>query len=127
MAARSAGVSFGRENSLHWVFDVAFREDAYRLRKGHAARNMAVLRRTAHLLLRRNTRTKLGVEALRRHWTAQLGATLATQFLLSTREGLPVVCELVPADTVLSVLWHGEVYGDKGFLEADWPQVQWEI
>ncbi len=52
----------GRENSLHWVLDVAFREDACRLRKGHAARHRAVLRRTAHTLLRQNTRTKLGME-----------------------------------------------------------------
>ncbi len=53
---------WGIANSLHWVLDVAFREDECRLRKGHAALNMAVLRRTAHLLLRRNTRTKLGIE-----------------------------------------------------------------
>ncbi len=45
---------FGCENFLHWVLDVAFREDECRLRKGHAARNRAVLRR--------NTRTKLGIE-----------------------------------------------------------------
>ncbi len=44
--------------------------------------------------------------------------------LLTTRAGLPVAYELVPAhtderaaaETVLSVLWHGEVYEDKGFL-----------
>ena len=41
------------ENSLHWVLDVAFREDESRLRKGHVARNMAVKRRLANSLLRR--------------------------------------------------------------------------
>ncbi len=32
------------ENSLHWVLDVTFKEDQSRIRKGHGARNMAVVR-----------------------------------------------------------------------------------
>ena len=32
------------ENSLHWVLDVTFADDQARVRKGHGARNMAVLR-----------------------------------------------------------------------------------
>ncbi len=126
---------------------------------------------------RRARALRLLVEALRRHWTAALGATLATQFLLdtkpvpvvgykrskkhsdfagsasygvcvsrnlqyfgyklgllATRTGLPVAYELVPAhtderaaaDTVLSVLWGCGGVGDKGFLGADWQQIQWE-
>ncbi len=38
---------WGIENSLHWVLDVIFREDQSRLRKGHGARNMAVVRHFA--------------------------------------------------------------------------------
>ena len=52
---------WGIENSLHWVLDVAFREDECRLRKGHAPHNMAVLRRVTHTLLRQHTSTKLGI------------------------------------------------------------------
>jgi predicted transposase YbfD/YdcC len=35
------------ENALHWVLDVTFREDLARVRKGHGARNMAVVRHFA--------------------------------------------------------------------------------
>lgn len=38
---------WGIENSLHWVLDVIFGEDQSRLRKGHGARNMAVVRHFA--------------------------------------------------------------------------------
>jgi len=31
------------ENGLHWVLDIAFREDDSRIRKNHAPQNMAVL------------------------------------------------------------------------------------
>jgi predicted transposase YbfD/YdcC len=39
------------ENNLHWVLDVVFREDDSRIRKGHAAENMAMLRRLTLSLL----------------------------------------------------------------------------
>jgi len=38
---------WGIENSLHWVLDVVFRQDQSRLRSGHGARNMAVVRHFA--------------------------------------------------------------------------------
>jgi len=36
---------WGVEDSLHWVLDVDFREDEARMRAGHAAENMAAIRR----------------------------------------------------------------------------------
>lgn len=41
------------ENNLHWVLDVAFREDECRMRKDHSARNLAMIRRAVLNLLRR--------------------------------------------------------------------------
>ena len=43
---------WGIENSLHWVLDVAFREDDSRVRRGHAAQNLAILRHMALNLLK---------------------------------------------------------------------------
>jgi len=44
---------WGIENELHWVLDVVFREDASRVREGHAGANLAMLRRVAVSLLKR--------------------------------------------------------------------------
>ena len=49
------------ENSMHWVLDVAFREDDCRIRCDDAAENFAVLRRIGLNLLKADTKTKLGV------------------------------------------------------------------
>lgn len=38
--------------SLHWVLDVVFKEDQSRLRRGHGARNMALVRRLVFNMLR---------------------------------------------------------------------------
>ncbi len=51
------------ENTLPWVLNVAFREDACRVRTGHAAETLAVLRHLALNLLRRETATKIGLKA----------------------------------------------------------------
>jgi len=44
---------WGIENGLHWVLDVAFREDESRAREGHAGANLGMLRRVALSLLKR--------------------------------------------------------------------------
>jgi predicted transposase YbfD/YdcC len=53
------------ENALHWVLNVAFREDASRVRKDHAPRNLALIRRLALNLLKRNTSFKVGIKVKR--------------------------------------------------------------
>ena len=55
----------GIENKLHWVLDVAFYEDACRIRQGNAPQNMAVLRHMALNLLRQDKTFKGGVKAKR--------------------------------------------------------------
>lgn len=50
--ARYIRAHWGIENQLHWCLDVVFQEDACRIRKDHAPRNMSVLRRLALNLLR---------------------------------------------------------------------------
>jgi predicted transposase YbfD/YdcC len=50
--ARYIRAHWGVENQLYWCLDVVFKEDASRIRKDHAPRNMSVLRRLALNLLR---------------------------------------------------------------------------
>ena len=49
------------ENSMHWVLDVAFREDDCHIRNGEPAQNFAILRRIALNLLKNAKTSKLGV------------------------------------------------------------------
>ena len=49
------------ENACHWVLDVAFREDASRMRKDNSGENFAIVRRIALNLLKAERSAKLGV------------------------------------------------------------------
>ena len=53
------------ENKLHWSLDVTFNEDRCRIRKDHAAANMAALRRLAMNLLRQERSRALSVRQKR--------------------------------------------------------------
>lgn len=53
---------WGIENCVHWVLDIAFREDDSRVRKGHGAENLAILRRLALNLLRHETTATCGIK-----------------------------------------------------------------
>jgi predicted transposase YbfD/YdcC len=50
------------ENSQHWSLDMAFNEDQSRVRKDHGDQNLAVLRRIALALLRRDKSVKVGAQ-----------------------------------------------------------------
>jgi len=50
------------ENKLHWSLDISFREDDSRIRIGHAAANMGILRHIALNLLKKEKSVKLGIK-----------------------------------------------------------------
>lgn len=56
---------WGIENGLHWILDIAFQEDASRLRKGNGAHNFGMLRHIAVNLLKQEKSEKIGVKAKR--------------------------------------------------------------
>jgi predicted transposase YbfD/YdcC len=60
--ASSVRSHWGIENSLHWILDVALREDECRIRKDNAPQNFAVLRQIAVNLLGKEKRVKLGIK-----------------------------------------------------------------
>lgn len=59
--ARAVREHWGVENKVHWVLDVQFGEDQSRARAGHAAENLATLRRLALNLLRRDKTRQGGI------------------------------------------------------------------
>ena len=66
---------WGIENNLHWSLDVTFKEDQSRLRAGHGAKNMSVVRHFAINLIR-NQPDKLSIKRRRKR------ASWDTQYLL---------------------------------------------
>jgi hypothetical protein len=52
---------WGIENKLHWVLDMAFREDECRVRQGYSAENLARLRHMALNLLKQDKTAKVGI------------------------------------------------------------------
>ena len=70
------------ENGLHWILDVAFREDESRTRDFNAGANLALLRRVAVSLLKR-VKAKGSIE------TRRLIAAWDDEFLLQVLQGIP--------------------------------------
>jgi hypothetical protein len=68
------------ENGLHWVMDVVFHDDLCRLRTGHGAQNMALIRHTASNLLQSvNAKGSMKVKRKRAAWSTDfLKLTLAS-------------------------------------------------
>jgi predicted transposase YbfD/YdcC len=79
-AARAAAAvrsHWAIENSLHWVLDVTFGEDQSRLRTGHGAKNMAVVRHFAINLLRTaNDKRSIRLRRKCATWNPQYLATI---------------------------------------------------
>ncbi|MGZ3798129.1 MAG: ISAs1 family transposase [Pseudobdellovibrionaceae bacterium] len=54
------------ENSLHYVLDIAFRDDESRIRKGNAPMNIGIIKQAALNLLRKNQRKRESIKGLRK-------------------------------------------------------------
>jgi predicted transposase YbfD/YdcC len=63
--ARAVRGHWGIENSLHWVLDIAFREDESRIRKDNAPANFAIIRHMALNLLRKETSLRRSIRTKR--------------------------------------------------------------
>ena len=72
---------WGIENKLHWVLDVAFREDANRTRQGDSAQNLSMVRHLALNMLRQDKTGKGGIK------TKRLRAGWDERYLLQVLRG----------------------------------------
>src|SRR6202166_2643668 len=76
-AAQAVRSHWAIENSLHWVLDVTFGEDQSRLRTGHGAKNMAVVRHFAINLVRAaNDRRTIKLRRKRAAWDPEFLANV---------------------------------------------------
>lgn len=67
-AAQAAAIvraHWGVENGLHWVLDIAFREDESRVRSKHAAENFGLIRKFALNMLKRERSARIGIKGKR--------------------------------------------------------------
>lgn len=79
-AAEIVRAHWAIENSLHWTLDVVFHDDQSRLRKGHGAKNMAVVRHFAFNLVRAaNDKRSLKLRRKRAAWDVNYLADLLGQ------------------------------------------------
>jgi predicted transposase YbfD/YdcC len=65
LIANAVRTHWSIENSLHWVLDVSFHEDASRIRKDNSPENMAIMRHFALNLLSRDKSSKFSMRAKR--------------------------------------------------------------
>ena len=65
LIAHAVRSHWGIENSLHWILDVALREDDSRIREGHAPQNMATLRHITLNMLKQDAKSKLSIRRKR--------------------------------------------------------------
>jgi len=76
-AAEAVRSHWAIENSLHWVLDVTFGDDQSRLRTGHGAKNMAVVRHFAINLVRTaNDKHSIRLRRKRATWSPDYLATI---------------------------------------------------
>jgi predicted transposase YbfD/YdcC len=81
--ANSVRSHWGIENELHWVLDVAFREDGLRTRMGNGPETGAILRHITLNMLRQDPNTKRSI----RH--RRLKAALSQEYRLAALLGFP--------------------------------------
>lgn len=72
------------ENSLHWVMDVTFGEDACRIRKDHGGENVSWLRRLATSILKNDVTKKCSIRQKR------LYAGYDIKYLIQVLNGIPI-------------------------------------
>ncbi len=73
---------WGIENSVHWVLDMAFREDESRTRTGNAAENLSTIRRLVINLVRQNPKRTRGIQGSR------YKASIDQHYLLQLLQGI---------------------------------------
>lgn len=78
---RAVRAHWSVENNLHWSLDVIFREDASRIRIGHAQANFALLRKFALNMLKKEVSVKGGLKSKR------FRAGLSEEYLLKVVGG----------------------------------------